>query len=130
MSCICQGFYRPPNCPVHGRRGQIAQEIHELVERPQWGPPPEVQVRVVCAALRGLTTGLIVCGPRHFDHVMHATLRAVHPEGGYGTLYEAGFVDQFGRFMDRVQAWEVATAAGQIRKSVSCDGELYSENLY
>lgn len=47
---------------------------------------------------------------------------------------EAGFVDNFGNFLTRTEAWKVAEAAGQILYRVGGDtangGTLYSENLY
>lgn len=48
-----------------------------------------------------------------------------------------GFIDQFGVFMNRNEAWDVALAAGQIRYIESWNYRpseggyvLYSENLY
>jgi hypothetical protein len=45
---------------------------------------------------------------------------------------EQGFIDQWGKFMGREEAFDVATAAGQIRhKSGNPDSkELFSEDLY
>lgn len=43
---------------------------------------------------------------------------------------EQGFIDQFGDFMDRKEAWNVALEQNQIREEVSTHGTLYSENLY
>lgn len=45
---------------------------------------------------------------------------------------EQGFIDQWGTFMTREQAWRVAEVAGQILYRVGGDynGTLYSENLY
>lgn len=48
--------------------------------------------------------------------------------------HDQGFIDQFGAFMSRTEAWKVAEAAGQIIRRVDGDavdgGTLYSENLY
>ena len=41
-----------------------------------------------------------------------------------------GFIDQFGDFIDRQEAWVIAKSQNQIVKSVSSEGTLYSENLY
>lgn len=44
---------------------------------------------------------------------------------------EQGFIDQFGEFMTRKEAWTVAEAAGQIKYPKDyCKGTLYSEDLY
>jgi len=44
--------------------------------------------------------------------------------------WDQGFVDQFGDWMDRKEAWKVATDQNQIVREVSSPGTLYSENLY
>jgi hypothetical protein len=47
---------------------------------------------------------------------------------------EEGFIDQFGDFHARTEAWKIAEAAGQILHRCGGDdtdgGTLYSENLY
>lgn len=84
--------------------------------------------RVVCAAIRD-ESGNIVCGPRHYDHLMHKQI-AAFPKGSWN-LAEQGFVDQHGDWLTREEAWEIAEAAGQIVRRCGGDGkELYSENLY
>jgi hypothetical protein len=91
--------------------------------------PGAKQRRVVCAANRlvemwmGLTPGratYIVCGPRHFDPTMRAQI-ALRPEGkDVWARSEQGFIDQWGTFMTREEAMQVAKAAGQL---------LYTEDL-
>ena len=83
--------------------------------------------RVVCAALRFRNT--LVVGPRHFDGVMHAQIERL---GGAWGKADEGFIDQWGKFMDRKEAFEIATAANQIRwKSGNPNStELFSEDLY
>lgn len=48
--------------------------------------------------------------------------------------WDAGFIDQFGNFHTRTEAWKIAEAAGQIFRRCGGDtvngGTLYSENLY
>jgi hypothetical protein len=86
-----------------------------------------VDQRVVCAAIRD-AAGKIICGPRHFDLIMNRTLLSFMD---YVTPWEQGFVDQFGNFLTREQAWIVAERNGQIIRRVGGDGvKLYSENLY
>ncbi len=84
--------------------------------------------RVVCAAIRD-ESGNIVCGPRHFDHIMQGQL-AAFPKGSWN-LAEQGFVDQRGEWLTREEALHIALANGQvIRRCGGDDHELFSENLY
>lgn len=88
---------------------------------------PTAEQRVVCAAVH-LKLGVVVCGPRHFDATMRKVIKQLRL-----TVRDAeqGFVDQFGNFLTREQAWDVAKARGQIRTENSlCVGTLYSEDLY
>jgi hypothetical protein len=88
--------------------------------------------RVVCAALMN-SNGVIVCGPRHYDHRMHKTIEQM---GGFkkfegGEEIIEGFVCQWGEFMDREEAHVIATRRGQIiRRCGGDEKRLYSENLY
>ena len=88
------------------------------------------QRRVVCAADRR-PDGVIVCAARHSDPRMHLQKALI---GGNWDGCEQGFIDQWSVFMDRLEAWQVALAAGQIIRRVGGDdmngGTLYSENLY
>lgn len=91
---------------------------------------------VVCAANR--YGKIILLGARHWDTQMReqanrlpvSTIDLLRPT--YGEVQ--GFIDQFGVFMDRREAWQVAQAAGQIKYRCGGDdkdgGTLYSENLY
>lgn len=74
--------------------------------------------------------GTLLVGPRHFDAVMMAQYRSAGIKAGEDESI-CGFVDQWGQFMTREDAHEVATREGQIR--FRCDGDeerLFSENLY
>ena len=86
--------------------------------------------RVVCAANR-FPDGLILCGARHWDSLMCAQATALGIKGGNE---EQGFIDQYGVFMDRKEAMQVAKDAGQaIDIRFGCGGDeltLYSEGLY
>lgn len=90
--------------------------------------------RVVCAALRHEEGGIII-GPRHFDATMH---RLIEGTGGDWNRAEQGFIDQFGNFLTREEAWWVAVVRDQIIRFVGnqtpesrrAGDELYSENLY
>lgn len=86
--------------------------------------------RVVCAAVK-FSDGLIVTGPRHFDNTMHAVISRV----GFSTSKhcadaEQGFVDQWGRFMTREEAFIVAWSRGQFLAKSETPGVLFSEDLY
>jgi hypothetical protein len=91
------------------------------------------QRRVVCAALYDLELDMCVLGARHCDMSMHYTICAmpndIRDQLRHG---EQGFIDQWGKFMNRKEAFEVATAAGQIiQKTGNPDSkELFSEDIY
>jgi hypothetical protein len=93
--------------------------------------PP--QRRVVCAALRN-KQGHIICGARHYDEVMRSQLKLAvlaGPEWDSIQDITQGFIDQWGIFLSRAEALEVAKAANQIIKRCGGDStELYSENIY
>lgn len=90
---------------------------------------------VVCSASRDKNEILTV-SPRHYDPTMHKQIqyRIDHGDEWEKSEVEQGFIDQFGVFMDRREAWKVALAADQIRYRCGGDttngGMLYSENLY
>lgn len=108
---------------INTSRGWICRS--ELQEN--WQPDPDIPVWIVCAANRHRETGTIFCGARHFDNVMRGQIKAA----GYKSFgYDQGFLDQFARFYNRKEAWEIAERNGQIKKQVSTPGTLYSENLY
>lgn len=107
--------------------------------------------RIVCAALRieelddcGIKA--IVIGPRHYDSVMQRAMDTyvwATAEPHYKELRrrwataEQGFIDQWGNFLTRTEAWLIAFTAGQILRFVGNQNpkelmaqELFSENLY
>lgn len=104
-----------------------------MTTTPDAAGPLDVVVgrRVVCAALRS-SDGAVICGARHFDSVMVATIAACDPLGARKWKQaEQGFIDQRGAFMTREEAHKVATEAGQITRRCGGDeGRLFSENLY
>ncbi len=98
--------------------------------------PGKAAPRIVCAAVRGMDNRLVV-GPRHMDQTMRNTIREMTEVTSVRDWFdgaEQGFIDQFGDFYNRVDAWKVAEAAGQIFARCGGDttdgGTLYSENLY
>lgn len=91
----------------------------------------EAQRRIVCAAVR-IDVDKVICSPRHYDSVCRATINLL-PEEDREKWYcaEQGFVDQFGKFLDRHEAYKIAKAANQIIFRCGGDeGKLFSENLY
>lgn len=94
-----------------------------------WKPDYTVTPRwVVCAALR--KEGRIVTGARHYDGVMRQQIAAAEGHAWWRGC-EQGFIDQFGDFLTREEAWEVAKERGQIRRPVDTSpGWLFSEHLY
>lgn len=97
---------------------------------------PESERRVVCAAIRA-ADGHLVLGIRHYSRDMHAQIEQ-RIDGAHFLRRrdpDQGFVDQYGVYMTREEAYQVALAAGQIRYPERCgqglDGpKLYSEGLY
>lgn len=87
--------------------------------------------RVVCAANR--YCAVVVTSARHGDALMHQQMALLSPliQPKCFSMWEQGFIDQWGVFMTREEAWGVAKKASQIRKRVGGDDKrLYSENLY
>lgn len=84
--------------------------------------------RVVCAAVK--INDHIVCSARHYDPLMLAQMNLIE-EAYSGANVVQGFIDQFGIFLTREEAWSVAVDAKQINRRVGNDeGKLFSENLY
>lgn len=87
--------------------------------------------RVVAAAIRN-HFGDIIVSARHYDNRMHAQVEASTKQWDItkGPVAQ-GFIDQFGMFLTREEAWVIAERNGQIIRRVGGDGvRLYSENLY
>lgn len=74
-----------------------------------------------------IVDGHLIVGNRHFCPIMQMTIDNL---GIRDTMHDhevmQGFVDQWGVYMSREEAWEVAKAAGQI-KEVFVEGVLFSE---
>lgn len=92
--------------------------------------------RVVCAAIRA-ADGEVLPGIRHYSRDMHRQIEQRRDGEKFVRRHDPdqGFVDQFGAYMTREEAYLVAQAAGQIVRPDLCstglDGpKLYSEGLY
>lgn len=96
---------------------------------PRWQVNPDLPVYIVCAANRSKNTGRIICGARHHDTIMREQIKASEGRDEWVNS-DQGFIDQYGRFWNREDAWKIAEKQGQIRRQVSTPGTLYSENLY
>ncbi len=83
---------------------------------------------VVCAACRKNDT--ILAGARHFDTVMVRQIEAIDKPHGYFADAEQGFIDQFGLFLTREEAFILATEKSQIKEEPNVEGTLFSEDLY
>lgn len=83
--------------------------------------------RIVCAAMR--KDGRIITGARHYDKVMREQMEASEGLVWWRTC-EQGFINQFGEFLTREEAWEIANTNGQIIRESTIDGMLFSECLY
>jgi hypothetical protein len=98
------------------------------ITKTDWKPDYSVTPRrIVCAAM--LKNGRIITSARHYDKIMRAQMEA--SEGlDWWKGCKQGFIDQFGDFLDRKDAWNIAIEQNQIRQEVSSPGTLFSENLY
>lgn len=92
--------------------------------------------RVVCSAIRA-ADGTLLLGIRHYSRDMHEQI-AKRKDGEkfkHRLDEDQGFVDQWGKFMTREEAYRIAELSGQIIRPGHC-GEglnglkLYSEGLY
>lgn len=78
--------------------------------------------------------GLVVCGLRHGQCMWTMSsltgLRSIsYAPDGVGQ-YVQGFLTNKNRFVDRLEAAEIALACGQIEKLNYSQTELFSEDLY
>lgn len=87
--------------------------------------------RVVCAAIRA-EDGDIMVGIRHYSPDMQAQINSRFDGGKFVRRRgdELGFVDQWGVYMTRTEAWEVAKRQNQIIRDIGVKDTLYSEHLY
>lgn len=73
---------------------------------------------------------VLICSPRHWDSIAHATLKSMG-NGLKVVRDEQGFIDQYGFFHTRKEAYFIAIKNNQIIRRVGGDDEkLFSENLY
>jgi len=82
---------------------------------------------IVCAAIKNKTTGVIICGARHYDPLMRHII-SLMPDSQDWISTEQGFIDQYGVFHSREDAHMIARRAGQIKADKR--DKLFSEDLY
>ena len=85
--------------------------------------------RIVCAAMK-MMDGNIIVGIRHFSPEMRNVMHKIYGDGYHLKVEHQGFVDQFGKFYDRRDAWKIADANDQIIRLTGNEEVLFSENLY
>ena len=109
------------------------EEGHEIGVGWESWPVPDQPLRIVCAAVQA-QDGEVVIGIRHFSPDMKAVINKQYNPKKFRFHSVQGFVDQYGQFWDRYEAWKIAEKAGQIFRRVGGDdskgGKLCSENLY
>jgi len=91
----------------------------------------EANERVVCAAVID-DKGIIVAGARHLDRIMKEQIKMMGRKSiDFSNPEFQGFINQWGQFLSREEAWIIAEKRGQIIRRCGGDGvRLYSENLY
>jgi hypothetical protein len=90
------------------------------------------EVRIVCAAIRA-EDGELLLGIRHYskDMIVNITNRKDGEKFKRRGDKDQGFVDQWGVFFSREEAYQIAKNNGQIIYPEVCHRErLYSEGLY
>lgn len=88
---------------------------------------------IVCAANKFEVNGkeLVIPAVRHYSPDMHRILNTLEDLGSNPVELSQGFITNFGRFVDRKEALEIANANNQVRFSIGYEpDELYSEMLY
>ena len=109
---------------------------------------------IIFASANKLTDGTLLIGVRHWDTLMHQQFIAKYgeharkrdalhrlarwfqdkPELPPGDDFEGqGFIDQFGRWYSREEAWQLARQNGQCiipDHQITCWGFLHSEDVW
>ncbi len=90
--------------------------------------------RIVCAAIRNKVTHEIILGVRHYDSFMRKQIDQWFTSQDRANWRNAdqGFVDQFGAYLTREEAYIIAKEQGQIIRpdGTHDDKTLFSECLY
>lgn len=89
-----------------------------------------MQEIIICAAIR-MSDGYLVRGHRHHNCIRTASeIPKYEGEKWHGD--DQGFITSTGRYVDRKEAFEIASKANQLKYDLSraTTKELYSEDLY
>ena len=73
--------------------------------------------RIVCAAML-MKDDTIITGIRHFSPDMRSVMQKIYGDKYHLQVQEQGFVDQFGTFYNRKDAWHIADKNGQILRPI------------
>ena len=91
--------------------------------------------KIVIAAIKWEDT--IILGPRHWDMTMRRARESLKDSiSKYmnpSSLWEEGFIDQFGKFYNRVEAMEIVKENEQLfdyNRNGHQNDKLYSEGIY
>ena len=99
--------------------------------RNDWNPPKECVPKIVCAAVWFAGTDFLVPMVRHYHPSSIEVVDLVRKEVGDDVEEVQGFLDQWGRFYDREQAFKLCTQTGQISSYTTRGRDtLFSEYLY
>lgn len=88
--------------------------------------------RIVCAAIRA-ENGDVMVGIRHYSQDMRYQIRNRADGHRFENRYDddQGFVNTWGEYLTRAEAYKVAWANDQIIRPEACPNNiLYSEGLY
>lgn len=87
--------------------------------------------RLIVAAALKTKEGFLIVGARHMDGIMRATMAKLNIKPSDIPRANHGFIDNFGVWVDRVEALEIATSQKQLRFiKVNPINKLFSEDLY
>lgn len=104
------------------------------VEQDYWENVSKPQEIIVCAANRHKVFKTdILLGVRHWDKLMYNQVKSNRSWNVFpSSSYEQGFINQFGEFRTREEAYKIVQENGQPFNTErnGCDKELYSEGLY
>ena len=89
--------------------------------------------KIICAAIQIVESGKIYYGHRHDKCIasMNGELSwTMNRQEMMAVKYEQGFITSENRFVDRKEAWNIASKNNQIIRQSGGLGTLYSEDLY
>lgn len=76
-----------------------------------------------------INKGIVFCGHRHTHCLYQMVANYCLYQSQAGEEVQ-GFLTNKNRFVDRMEAKQIAIIANQLKKGISVKGQLYSEDLY